>query len=84
MLVVDFNSDNLETCLLNFTFEINTKNINNSYTCYKNLKNAIFMNSFRTFQSTVTITTALSDFHKMVITALKPSYAKFLSRENFG
>ena len=42
------------------------------------------MNSFRTFQSTVTITTALSDFHKMVITALKPSYAKFLSRENFG
>lgn len=84
MLVVDFNSDNSETCLLNFTFEINTKNINTSYACYKNLKNASFTNSLRTFQSTVTITTALSDFHKMVITALKPSCAKFLSKENFG
>ena len=42
MLVGDFNAEDLKTCLLNFLFEINAKNIVN-YSYYKSVANPSFI-----------------------------------------
>ena len=50
-------------------------------TCFKSLDNPssidLFLtNSFRSFQSTTTVSTGLSDFHKMIVTVLKTTFPK--------
>ena len=76
MIVVDFNAEDSETCLSNFRLEISAKNIVNSYTCYKSAENPscidlVITNTLLNFQNTVTLTTGLSGFHKMVIAIIK-------------
>ena len=80
MLVEDFNVEDSETCLPNFFFKINAKNIVSNYTCYKSVENPscidlVIMNCPLSFQNTMTIT-CLFDFHKMVITVVKTTSAK--------
>ena len=66
----------------NFCFEYDAKNIVSEKVCFKSKDNAscidlfIITNSPNSFQNTSTITTGLSDFHKMVITVLKASFTK--------
>ena len=72
MLVGDLNAEDSGTCLSNFLFKINAKNIVNSFTFCKSVKNPscidfVITNSLLSFQNTVTTTTGLSDFHKMVL-----------------
>ena len=50
-------------------------------TCFKSLDNPscidLFLtNSAQSFQNTVTVTTGLSDFHKMVVTVMKTTFPK--------
>ena len=85
ILVRGFNAEDSETCLSNFLFEINAKNIVNNYTCYKSVENANCTDLAITitplsFQNTVAITTYLSDFHEMVITILKTAFAKLVPK----
>ena len=85
MLVWDFNAE-AETCLSNFLSEINAKNIINNYACYKSVENhscidLVIANSPLSFQNMVTITTGLSDFHKMLIIVLKTGFAKLVLKK---
>ena len=57
-------------------------------TCFKNSDRStcidLFLtNSPHTFQNTMTISTGLSDFHKMIITVLKSSFVKLKARETY-
>ena len=59
----------------------NLKNLVKEPTCYKNPDNPsciglLLTNRPRTFQCTTTIETDISDFHKLVVTVLKPFYKK--------
>ena len=65
----------------NFTNENNLKNIVKEPTCFKNLQNPTCIDLFLTtfagsFFNTKTITTGLSDYHKMVYTVLRNKYPK--------
>ena len=76
MLAGDFNVDESEPCLSQFLFEMNTKNIVKEPTCFESLSNPscidlVITNSFSNFQNTKTISTSLSDFHKMVVSVLR-------------
>ena len=86
MLVEDFNAEDSETYLSNFLLEINAKNIVNNYTCHKSVENPscidfVIKNIPLSFQNTVTITTGLSDFYKMVITVLRTAFAKLIPKK---
>ena len=64
-----------------FLDAFHAKNLVKDPTCYANPANPscldIFItNSFRSFQSTTTATTGLSDCHKMVVTVLKTTFPK--------
>ena len=57
------------------------KNIVSEKTCFKSKSSPSYIDFFITnspnsFQNTSTITTGLSDFHKMVITVLKVTFTK--------
>ena len=85
-LVRDFNAENSETCLSNFLSEINAKNIVSNYTCYKSVENPSYIDlvitsSLLNFQNTLTITTGLSDIHKMAITVPKTEFAKLVPKK---
>ena len=65
----------------NFIYERNLKNLVKEPTCFKNVENPttidLFLTNFsRSFFSTKTITTGISDFHKMVLTILRNKYPK--------
>ena len=79
--VGDFNAEDTESCLSEFLYEHNAENIVKDKTCFKNLNNPscidLFLTNFpSSFQNTCTITTGLSDFHKMVITVTKMTFHK--------
>lgn len=83
MLIGDFSAEVSEASLSNLLFEIDAKNIVNNYACYTSVENpsciyVFITNSTLNFQNTVTITTGLFDFNKMVITVLKTAFAKFV------
>ena len=73
ILVGDFNAEDSETCLSNFLFEINAKNVVKNCICWKNVENPSCID-FVTPAS-------LFDFHKMVITVLKTAFAKLVPRK---
>ena len=86
MLIGDFNTEDSEPCLSQFSFEMNAKNIVKEPTCYKSLSNPrcidlIITNSFSSFQNTKTVSTGLSDFHKMIITVLKQTFQRSSPKE---
>ena len=81
LLVGDFNAEDSEPCLKNFLYQYDAKNIVKQKTCFKSTDNPscidLFLtNSYRSFQNTCTVSTGLSDFHKMTITILKSTFQK--------
>ena len=81
LLAGDFNTEDTNDVLEDFLFEHNVKNLVKEPTCFKSLENPSCIDLFLTnsplsFQNTGTITTGLSDFHKMVVTVMKTSYPK--------
>ena len=76
LLLGDFNSEFSEPCLNDFCDIYNLKNLVKEPTCFKNPDNPSCIDLFltnrpRTFQCTTTIDTGISDFRKLVVTALK-------------
>ena len=81
LLVGDFNVEEEESCLKEFLFQYNAKNLVKEKTCFKSIDSPscidLFLtNSYRNFQNTTAIATGLSDFHKMVVTVLKNTFPK--------
>ena len=75
------NSDS-EAFLSNVLFELNAKKLVSNYTCYKSVKNSscinlTITNSPMSFinRNTLTTTTGLSDFQKIVTIVLKTTFA---------
>ena len=86
MLIEVFNAEESESCLSQFLFEINSKNIDKEPTFYKSLINQSYIdlvitNSFSSLQNTNTVSTGLSDFYKMVITVLKQTFQRSSPKE---
>ena len=86
LLIGDFNSEEDEPCLNTFLSDYDAKNLVKDKTCFKNIENPscidlIITNSISSFQDTKTISTGLSDFHKMVVTVLKTTFLKNKPRE---
>ena len=84
-LIGDFNAEDTEACLTQFLFEYDAKNIISEKHALKVKTTlavlALFItNSPNSFQNTSTITTGLSDFHKIVITVLKAISTKSKSK----
>ena len=81
LLAGDFNVEEGVTCLDDFLYVHNAKNLVKENTCYKNVENPscidLFLtNSYQSFYGTKALATGLSDFHKMVITIMRNTYPK--------
>ena len=81
LIAGDFNIDDDEETLQDFLFEQNIKNLVKEKTCFKSVDNPSCIDLFLTntplsFQNTTTVTTGLSDFHKMVVTVMKTTFPK--------
>ena len=68
-----------ESCLKEFLFEYNAKNLVQENTCFKSIDNTscidLFLtNSYQNFQNTITVATGLSDVHKMAVTVMKTTF----------
>ena len=77
----DFNAEDTKPCLSQFLFEYDANTFVNEKTCFKSKNNLSCMdlfitNSSNSFQNTSTMTSGLSDVHKMVVTALKNYFSK--------
>ena len=77
----DFNVQENESSIQDFMDEFNATNLVKESTCYKNINNPscidLFLtNSCHSFQNTTTVSTGLSDFHKMIVTVLKTTFPK--------
>ena len=73
MLVGDFNAEESEIWLSQFSYEYNAKSILKENTCFKNQLNTSCIDLFikntpLSFQKTVTVSNELSHFHKMTET----------------
>ena len=73
---------------LNFWNNMKQKNIMKNKTCFENPDrptciDLFLTNSPHSFQNTITMSTGLSDFHKMIITVLKSSFIKLKAREKY-
>ena len=67
--------------LCKFFYECNAKNVVKEKICFKNALNLscidlFITNSLLSFQNTIAVSIGLSDFHKMVIIAIKMSFKK--------
>ena len=81
VLLGDFNSELYERDMNEFCNVYGLKSLIKEPTCYKNALNPtcidlILTNKFNKFQSSKTIETGLSDFHKMTVTVLKTFFQK--------
>ena len=81
LLAGDFNIEEEESCLRDFLYEHNARNLVKQKTCYKNIDNPSCIDLFITncnqcFQNTTAVCTGLSDFHKMIITVMKNEIPK--------
>ena len=81
LLAGDFNLEESESCLRNFLYEHNFKNMVKQKTCFKSIDNPscidlFITNSCQSFQNTAAISTGLSDFHKMIVTVMKTTVPK--------
>ena len=79
LLAGDFNVQEDENSIQNFMDEFLAKNLVKEGTCFKNIDNPscidlFLINTWRSFQNTITVSTGLSDFHKMIITVLKTTF----------
>ena len=81
LIMGDFNVDVKEVSLHLFCNQYKLKSLNKDPTCYKNIDNPscidLFLtNSAKSFESTCTIETGLSDFHKLVVTVLNEKHER--------
>ena len=81
LIAGDFNIQEDERCIQDFITEFNASNLVKESTCFKNPANPscidLFLtNSSSSFQNTTSVSTGLSDFHKMIITVLKTTFPK--------
>ena len=81
LLAGDFNIDENEEILQDFLFEQNMKNLVKDKTCFKSVENPscidlLLTNTVQSFQNTITVTTGLSDFHKISVTVMKTTFPK--------
>ena len=81
LILGDFNAEMSENSMLDFCAQYDLKNLIKEPTCYKNIIkptciDLMLTNRHRSFMSTCTVETGLSDFHKMTITALKTKFKK--------
>ena len=81
LLAGDFNVEDVEPSLDSFLYKYEAKNLVKNKTCFKSITNPscvdlLITNSYRSFQHTTTISTGLSDFHKMSATVLKTKFEK--------
>ena len=81
LLTGDFNMEEEETCISDFLFEYNAKNLVKDKTCFKNIDNPSCIDLFitncsKSFQNTTTVSSGLSDFHKMILTVMKTTIPK--------
>ena len=76
MFIGDFNMTETEEQMKNFLDLYSLKNLMQEPTCYKSQTarciDLVLTNRNRSVQQTTTVETGLSDFHKMIITVLKP------------
>ena len=80
-LVGDFNTQEDSEILEDFLEDYHAKNLVKDPTCFKNPENPscidlFITNSSRSFQKTTTVSTGLSDFHKMAVTVLKTTFPR--------
>ena len=88
LLIGDYNSEETDPQLSRFLHQYEAKNLVKDPTCFKNPDNPscidlLITNKCQSFQHTSTIATGLSDFHKMVVTVLKTTYAKAKAKDVF-
>ena len=84
----DFNAEDTEPILPEFLEQYKAKNIMKNKTCFKNPDRTTCIDLFLTdsphsFQNTMTISTGLSDFYKIIIIVLKFSFAKLKAGEMY-
>ena len=82
---MNLNAFDCVEVLEDFMDEFHAKNLVKEPTCYANPLNPscldlFITNSHRSFQGTTTVTTGISDCHKMVVTVLKTTFPKNESR----
>ena len=88
LLLGGFNARDREPILSEFLEQYEVKNVMKNKTCFKipdrpTCIDLFITNSPHCFQNTMTISTGLSDFHKMIITVLKSSFIKLKAREMY-
>ena len=81
LLTGDFNAEIHDDYLENFLFQHELKSLVQEETYFKSISNPSCIDLFLTnnrlsFQNTKTVSTGLSDFHKLVLTVLKTSIVK--------
>ena len=81
LIAGDFNLQEHDTKLSNFLEEYHAKNLVKEPTCFKNPENPscidlFITNSSTSFMKTTTITTGLSDFHKLIVTVMRTTFPK--------
>ena len=86
LLVGDFNAEEKEVILSNFMASYSLRNLVKENTCFKSVVNPscvdLFLtNAYKSFQTTQTVSTGISDFHKMIVTVLKTTFKKAKPRE---
>ena len=85
ILAGDFNVQVGESSLDDFMLEFGAKCLVKDFTCFKSITNPSCIDLFLTntsnsFQCTKTVSTGLSDFHKMIVTVLKTTFPKVKPR----
>ena len=78
LLAGDFNVTEDDIHLNEFMADFHAKNIVKDPTCFKSVSNPscidlFITNSYLSFQNTTSVTTGLSDFHKMTVTVFSQS-----------
>ena len=81
LLAGDFSKKDDETLLDDFLNEFKAKNLVKENTCFNNIDNPSCIDLYITnaplsFQNSTTVSTGLSDFHKMIVTVIKTTFPK--------
>ena len=81
LIVGDLNMQEGDVCFDEFLDQFHVKNLVKEPTCYKNPDNPscvdlFITNNSRSFMKTTTVSTGLSDFHKMIVTVMRTTFPK--------
>ena len=80
-MIGHFNAEERETCMKEFLYQYNLSNLVKEKTCFKYINNTSCIDLFLTnhpksFHNTKTISSGMSDCHKMIVTVLKMKFCK--------